>query len=153
MSRRLQSFGLFRAEDAAISSEGSCPLIVEHHVHVAVQSSINPMRLAPTRALSVSNSQIVGCSGVRCEGRGVPACGNLRLTIGADGSASANNWSCSHSSNAVTSADPTGKQLKLKWDAAGRRIEVDEPDPSNGNTLTLIRTHFYDPLDNTTQIS
>ncbi|HTT23525.1 MAG TPA: RHS repeat-associated core domain-containing protein [Candidatus Sulfotelmatobacter sp.] len=73
--------------------------------------------------------------------------------IPADGSGSANNISFSYSGNTVTRTDNTGKQRKQSVDALGRLIESDEPDPANGNSLTLVTTYANDPLGHTTQIT
>lgn len=70
-----------------------------------------------------------------------------------DGSSTSNNLTESYSGNSVTTTDPTGKQSKYELDAFGRQIETDEPDPTNGNSLTLATTYTYDPLGNLTQIS
>ena len=79
--------------------------------------------------------------------------GRLLKVIPADGSASSNNIAYSYSGNAVTVTDPAGKQRKWKKDARRRTTEVDEPDPSNGNTLTLATTYSYSPLNRLTQIA
>jgi hypothetical protein len=43
----------------------------------------------------------------------------------------------SYTDNTVTVADPAGKQRKGASDALGRLTGISEPDPTNGNTLTL----------------
>jgi len=72
--------------------------------------------------------------------------------IPADGSVSANNISLTYLGNSVTRTDNAGKQTKQLVDGLGRRIETDEPDPANGNSLTLVTTYTYDPLGNNTGI-
>jgi RHS repeat-associated protein len=79
--------------------------------------------------------------------------GRVTKQIPADGSASANNTSFTYSGNTVIKTDNAGNQVKQIVDGMGRRIEVDEPDPTNGNSLTLVTTYLYDPLGNNTQIT
>jgi RHS repeat-associated protein len=79
--------------------------------------------------------------------------GRVTKVIPADGSSSSNYVGFSYSGNATTITDPTGKQQKTKSDALGHRTEVDEPDPANSNSLTLVTTYTYDPMNNLTQIS
>ena len=76
--------------------------------------------------------------------------GRLTKGIPPDGSSSTNNVSVVYSGNSSTATDQTGKQRKAKADALGRQVEVDEPDPTSGNSLTLVTTYTYDPLDNVT---
>lgn len=59
----------------------------------------------------------------------------------------------SYSLNTATVADPTSKQRKSVIDAAGRLTSVYEPDPSNGNSLTLQTSYTYSVLDELTQIT
>ncbi len=47
----------------------------------------------------------------------------------------------------VTVSDPTGKQRKSQFDGIGRLVAVFEPDPANGNTLTLQTSYTYTVLD------
>lgn len=81
------------------------------------------------------------------------ALNRVTKTIPPDGSPSSNNISFSYSGNTITATDQTGKQRKTITDAFGRPTEVDEPDPSNNNSLTLTTTSTYDPLNNLTQTS
>ncbi len=80
------------------------------------------------------------------------ALGRITKVIPADGSSSSNNVSFSYSGNAVTTTDSAGKQSKTISNAAGSVTEVDQPDPSNSNSLTLATTYTYNPLDEITQI-
>ncbi|HVB58721.1 MAG TPA: RHS repeat-associated core domain-containing protein [Candidatus Acidoferrales bacterium] len=59
----------------------------------------------------------------------------------------------SYSTNTATVTDPTGKQRKSVMDAAGRLSSVYEPDPTNGNSLTLQTSYTYNVMDELTQIS
>jgi RHS repeat-associated protein len=59
----------------------------------------------------------------------------------------------SYSLNTVTVTDPAGVQRKSQSDAAGRLTSVWEPDPANGNSLTLQTTYLYNVLDDLTQIT
>ena len=78
------------------------------------------------------------------------ALGRTVKDIPADGSPTANNTSYSFSGNSITATDNAGKQRKEIMDALNRKIEYDEPDPTNGNTLTLITTYAYDPTGHNT---
>jgi RHS repeat-associated protein len=77
----------------------------------------------------------------------------LTKTIPPDGSSFSNNISYSYSGNEAIVTDQSGKQRKTKTDALGRQIQVDEPDPNNGNSLTLATTYGYDPMDNLAQVN
>jgi len=81
------------------------------------------------------------------------ALGRATKVIPPDGSSSSNNVSYSYSGNTIITTDEAGNQTKSKLDAFGRTIETDEPDPSNGNSLTVATTYAYDALNNLTQIS
>jgi len=59
----------------------------------------------------------------------------------------------SYSLNTATVTDPAGVQRKSQSDAAGRLTSVWEPDPTNGNSLTLQSTYLYSVLDELTQIT
>ena len=59
----------------------------------------------------------------------------------------------SYSAQFVTTADPAGIQRESKSDAAGRQSIVYEPDPSNGNTLTLQTSYTYNVLNELTQVT
>jgi len=48
--------------------------------------------------------------------------------------------------------DESGNQRLTFTDALGRVIEVDEPDPNNGNSLTLNTCYTYDALGNLTSV-
>jgi len=69
-----------------------------------------------------------------------------------DGTPTSNNLSYLYSGNTVTVTDQTGKSRKSVTDALGRQIQVTEPDPAAGNSLTLHTYYTYDVLDNLTQI-
>ena len=49
--------------------------------------------------------------------------------------------------------DESGNQRRVFTDALGRVIEVDEPDPASGNSLTLNTCYSYDALNNLTGVS
>jgi RHS repeat-associated protein len=53
----------------------------------------------------------------------------------------------------VIVTDPAGKEREAQIDAAGRTADVYEPDPSNGNSLTVGTTYTYDALDDLTRVS
>ncbi len=80
------------------------------------------------------------------------ALGRATKQIPPDGSGSSNNVSFAFAGNKVTKTDYTGAQRRYVVDALGRITETDEPDPSNGNSLTLVTTFGYDPAGNTVQI-
>src|SRR3989441_425046 len=48
--------------------------------------------------------------------------------------------------------DEAAHQRQAFTDALGRVIELDEPDPASGNSLTLSTCYLYDALDNLTQV-
>jgi RHS repeat-associated protein len=48
--------------------------------------------------------------------------------------------------------DESGNQRRTFTDALGRTVEVDEPDPSNGNSLTLNTCYAYDAQGNLTSV-
>lgn len=52
----------------------------------------------------------------------------------------------------VTTSDEVGNKRQLFTDALGRRVEVDETDPSTGH-LTLNSCYGYDALNNLTSVS
>lgn len=53
----------------------------------------------------------------------------------------------SYATNTTTMTDPAGKQRKTQVDGLGRMTSVWEPDPSNGNSLSLQTTYAYNVLD------
>lgn len=53
----------------------------------------------------------------------------------------------------TTVTDPAGIQRKSQADAAGRTVSVWEPDPTNGNSLTLQTTSAYSVLDELTAVT
>jgi RHS repeat-associated protein len=53
----------------------------------------------------------------------------------------------------VTVKDPTGNQRKMQYDSLGRLSSVWEPDPSNGNLLTLQTSYSYSPFDDLTSVT
>jgi YD repeat-containing protein len=53
---------------------------------------------------------------------------------------------------ATLNTDESGNQRRSFTDALGRVIEVDEPDPSNGNSLTLNTCYTYDAQGNLTGV-
>ena len=59
----------------------------------------------------------------------------------------------SYATKTVTVADPTGKQRESQSDGAGRLAILFEPDPSNGNQLTLQTSSTYNVLDKLTQVT
>ncbi|MGH9814748.1 MAG: RHS repeat domain-containing protein [Candidatus Acidiferrales bacterium] len=81
------------------------------------------------------------------------AIGRPTKVIPPDGTPTANHIAYSYSGNATIVTDQSGKQRKFKSDALGRQIEVTEPDPANNNSLTLVTSYSYDPMDNLTQIT
>jgi RHS repeat-associated protein len=58
----------------------------------------------------------------------------------------------SYTDNAVTTTDPVGKQRKGVVDSLGRLTSVYEPDPTNGNSLTLQTSFSYNVLNQLTQV-
>ncbi len=81
------------------------------------------------------------------------ALARVTKTIPPDGTGTSNNVSYSYSGNTVTTTDQAGKQRKITSDALRRQTQVTEPDPGSSNSLTLVTTYAYDPLDNLTQIT
>ncbi len=59
----------------------------------------------------------------------------------------------SYSTDTATVTDPTGKQRESVMDAAGRLSSIYEPDPTNGNSLTLQTSYTYNALDELTQVT
>ena len=53
----------------------------------------------------------------------------------------------SYATNTATVTDPAGKARKSVVDGLGRMTSVYEPDPSNGNSLTLQTSYAYNILD------
>ena len=53
----------------------------------------------------------------------------------------------------TTVTDPAGIQRKLQVDGAGRMVSVWEPDPANGNSLTLQTTYAYTVLDELSSVT
>jgi len=53
----------------------------------------------------------------------------------------------SYTANTTIMTDPAGKQRKSQVDGLGRMLNVWEPDPSNGNSLSLQTTYAYSVLD------
>jgi RHS repeat-associated protein len=60
-----------------------------------------------------------------------------------DGSQQSNTYSLA----TVTTADPAGHQRKYQFDGANRLVTLFEPDPANGNSLTLQTSFAYSVLD------
>jgi RHS repeat-associated protein len=58
-----------------------------------------------------------------------------------------------YTTNSVTTTDPTGNQRKSASDALGRMTSVWEPDPTNGNTLTLQTFYAYNLFDALTTVT
>jgi RHS repeat-associated protein len=61
--------------------------------------------------------------------------------------------SISYADNASTTTNPAGKQRKAVADGLGRLTSVYEPDPSNGNALTVLTSYTYSVLDQLTKVS
>lgn len=59
----------------------------------------------------------------------------------------------SYATKTATVTDPTGKQRKSQSDAAGRLAIAFEPDPANGNALTLQTSYIYNVFDELTQVT
>lgn len=59
----------------------------------------------------------------------------------------------SYSANTATVTDPTGKQRKSVLDGVGRLSSVYEPDPANGNSLSLQTSYVYNVLDELTGVT
>jgi RHS repeat-associated protein len=77
------------------------------------------------------------------------AIGRTVKTTLQDGSVSTS----SYTDNAVTVTDPAGKQRKGISDALGRLTSVYEPDPTNGNSLTLLTSYTYNVFNQLTNVS
>jgi len=77
------------------------------------------------------------------------AIGRLLKTILQDNSIS----TAAYSLNTVTTTDPASKQRKSVSDGLGRLSTVYEPDPANGNTLTLSTSYAYNLLDELTTVT
>jgi RHS repeat-associated protein len=58
-----------------------------------------------------------------------------------------------YSGPAVTITDPAGKQRKMQYDGLGRLQYLWEPDPANGNSLTLQTTYAYTTLDGLSSVA
>jgi RHS repeat-associated protein len=59
----------------------------------------------------------------------------------------------SYTTNTATVTDPAGKARKSVADGLGRMTSVFEPDPANGNSLTLQTSYTYNILDLLTGVS
>lgn len=59
----------------------------------------------------------------------------------------------SYATNTTTITDAAGKQSKSVADAGGRLSSVFEPDPANGNSLTVQTSYAYNVLDELTQVT
>jgi RHS repeat-associated protein len=59
----------------------------------------------------------------------------------------------SYSTNTATSTDPAGKAHKSVVDGLGRLVSVYEPDPANGNALTIQTTYSYNVLNSVTVVT
>ena len=53
-----------------------------------------------------------------------------------------------YSTSSITQTDPAGHQRKMQTDGLNRLSVVYEPDPANGNSLTLQSSYGYTVLDN-----
>jgi RHS repeat-associated protein len=53
-----------------------------------------------------------------------------------------------YSTSSITQTDPAGHQRKMQTDGLNRLSVVFEPDPTNGNSLTLQSSYAYTVLDN-----
>jgi RHS repeat-associated protein len=73
--------------------------------------------------------------------------GRSTSTVFPDNSAS----SISYSDNTVTDTDPAGKKREAVLDGLGHMKTIYEPDPANGNTLTLQTSYLYNLFDQLTQ--
>jgi RHS repeat-associated protein len=77
------------------------------------------------------------------------ALGRNIKTILQDGSVSMT----SYTNNTATVSDPVGNRREGVTDALGRLTSVYEPDPSNGNGLTLVTTYSYNIFNQLTQVT
>jgi len=77
------------------------------------------------------------------------ALGRTLKTTLQDGSISTS----SYTNNTVTTTDPANKQRKGYSDALGRLTSVYEPDPTNGNSLTLLTSYTYNVFNQLTQLT
>lgn len=77
------------------------------------------------------------------------ALGRALKTTRPDGSQTSDSYSLA----AVTETDPAGHQRKMQSDGLGRLAVLYEPDPSNGNTLTLQTTNSYTVLDQVSKVT
>ena len=59
----------------------------------------------------------------------------------------------SYATNTFTVTDPAGVKRESVMDSGGRLSSVYEPDPTNGNTLTLQSSYTYNVLDELTQVT
>jgi RHS repeat-associated protein len=59
----------------------------------------------------------------------------------------------SYAANAATITDPAGKARKSVADGLGRMTSVYEPDPNNGNSLTVQTSYAYNILDQLTGVT
>jgi RHS repeat-associated protein len=59
----------------------------------------------------------------------------------------------SYTTNSTITSDPANHQRRAITDAAGRLSSVYEPDPSNGNSLTLQTSYAYNVFDQVTQVT
>jgi RHS repeat-associated protein len=59
----------------------------------------------------------------------------------------------SYTDNTVTATDPAAKQRKGVSDALGRLTSVYEPDPTSGNSLTLLTSYTYNVFNQLTQVT
>jgi RHS repeat-associated protein len=75
------------------------------------------------------------------------ALGRTTKTILPDNSQTTFSYSASSSVVTATVTDPAGKARKSQVDGLGRMTSVFEPDPANGNSLTLQTSYAYNVLD------
>jgi RHS repeat-associated protein len=59
----------------------------------------------------------------------------------------------SYTDNTVTATDPAGEQRRGVSDSLGRLTSVYEPDPTNGNSLTLQTSYVYNVFNQLTQVT
>lgn len=82
----------------------------------------------------------------------VDAAGRPVLVIPPDGTATWNNHRYVYTGATVTITDPALKQIRQRYDSAGRLIAVVEPDASTG-ALTQETNYTYDALDALTTVT